>query len=242
MLAVHLAAHGGVVVVQTTLGIALARGSASSPAGRQADVGVAQAHWDSGWQEHPFEVPLSERDAGPDAATSAVPGPAVTTEAPTSPAPLSLEVPSVGIATSLVRLYLGPDGSLDGPESFVVAGWWAEGAEPGAVGPAVLVGHVDSYTGPAVFSRLDDVKVGATVRVTRSDRSVVTFVVDRARQVPKNQFPVEEVYGPTSGPQLRLITCGGRFDRRSGEYEDNLVVFAHLVAADAAGPPGSGRA
>ncbi len=204
-------------VVQTTLGvgIALARGSASSPAGRHA---------------------------GPDAATSAVPGPAVTTEAPTSPAPLSLEVPSVGIATSLVRLYLGPDGSLDGPESFGVAGWWAEGAEPGAVGPAVLVGHVDSYTGPAVFSRLDDVKVGATVRVTRSDRSVVTFVVDGARQVPKKQFPVEEVYGPTSGPQLRLITCGGRFDRRSGEYEDNVVVFAHLVASETAGPPGSGRA
>lgn len=174
------------------------------------------------------------RNVGAVSAASSVPGPLSARSAVVSGAlPLAVDVPSVGIATSLIRLHVAADGALEAPGSFGVAGWWAEGAEPGKVGPAVLVGHVDSKTGPAVFYRLDDVKPGAMVSVTRSDHSVVRFAVDRVRQFPKDRFPAEEVYGPTSTATLRLITCGGRFNRRRGEYDDNVVVFAHLVAADA---------
>lgn len=166
---------------------------------------------------------------------SSVPGPADVARAAAGPLPLELEIPSVGISTSLVRLYLQPDGALGVPGDFGVAGWWAGGAKPGAKGPAVLVGHVDSYTGPAVFYRLREVEPGATVRVTRSDGTAVTFVVDGSRQVAKDAFPTDDVYGPTPGSTLRLITCGGRFDRGRRQYDDNVVVFAHL-----AGPAGAG--
>jgi len=177
--------------------------------------------------------PNGPRNVGAMSAASSVPGPLSARSAVVSGAlPLAVDVPSVGIATSLIRLHVAADGSLEAPGSFGVAGWWADGAEPGAVGAAVLVGHVDSFTGPAAFYRLGDVNPGAMVSVTRSDHSVVTFAVDGVRQFPKDRFPAEEVYGATPTATLRLITCGGRFDRRRGEYDDNVVVFAHLVTAD----------
>lgn len=203
----------------------------------QATVGVGVAIARS------YAASLAPRNVGAVPAASSVPGPPSATSAVVATAlPLGLDVPSVGIATSLIRLHVAADGALEAPGSFGVAGWWAEGAEPGTVGPAVLVGHVDSKTGPAVFYRLRDVKPGATVSVTRSDHSVVSFVVDGVRQFPKDRFPADEVYGATPTPTLRLITCGGRFDRRRGSYDDNVVVFAHLVTADDAPEKGSSPA
>lgn len=164
---------------------------------------------------------------------SSVPGPnAVAPTSGSGPPPLAMAIPTVGISSSLVRLHVGGDGALGAPGSFGVAGWWAEGPEPGSPGAAVLVGHVDSYTGPGIFYRLEDVKPGAEVQVSRSDGSVLAFTVDGTRQFAKDQFPVQEIYGPTATPSLRLITCGGHFDRQRGEYDDNVVVFAHLL------PPG----
>ena len=91
---------------------------------------------------------------------------------------------------------------------------------------AVLAGHVDSREGPAVFFRLHELRPGDAVHVRRSDGTVVDFVVDAVLRVPKDAFPTAEVYGPVPGPALRLLTCGGRFDPRSGHYTDNVVVFA----------------
>lgn len=194
-----------------------------------AGVGVALARGHGSW--------AAPRHVGSVAAASSVPGPpSARSTSVTSSLPLTLEVPSVGIDTSLIRLRVAGDGSLEVPGSFGVAGWWADGAEPGAVGAAVIVGHVDSFTGPAVFYRLGKVKVGGTVRVTRADHSVVTFAIDGVRQYAKDQFPADEVYGATPSAALRLITCGGHFDRRRGEYDDNVVVFAHLVVTDDALP------
>jgi sortase (surface protein transpeptidase) len=147
---------------------------------------------------------------------------------------VSLEIPSIGVRTTLVDLGLQADGTLAVPDDFGVAGWWSGGSRPGVAGPAVIVGHVDSYRSAAVFYRLRDLAPGASVLVHRKDGSTVTFAVEGLRQFPKDRLPTAAVYGPTAVPSLRLITCGGTFDRSRHRYEDNVVAFAHLVPSAAA--------
>lgn len=145
-------------------------------------------------------------------------------------APVGIEIPSVGITSSLERLGLDGDGAIQTPRAWQSAGWYRRGTRPGQQGAAVILGHVDSTTGPAVFYRLRDVRPGARVRVSRADGSVAVFEVDRLEQHRKTRFPTAEVYFPTAEPTLRLVTCGGAFDRDRGSYRDNLVVFATLVS------------
>jgi LPXTG-site transpeptidase (sortase) family protein len=115
---------------------------------------------------------------------------------------------------------------LQAPPAPDVAGWFVHGALPGEPGPAVIAGHVDSRTGPAVFSRLDRLVPGDRVEVGRSDGQVFAYRVTTVETVPKDAFPTARVYGPTPGPELRLITCGGVFDRHSSHYRDNVIVTA----------------
>ena len=151
---------------------------------------------------------------------------------PSSP-PVRLDIPSIGVHTStFVDLGRGRDGSIEVPQNFAAAGFYTLGPTPGQFGPAVIAGHVDSHQGPAVFYRLGALKAGATVSVGRRDGTTARFVVDKVAAYPKAQFPTTEVYGnTTSRAELRLITCGGSFDDRSGHYIDNVVAFAHLVSA-----------
>jgi hypothetical protein len=151
---------------------------------------------------------------------------------PGSP-PVRLDIDSIGVHTStFVDLGRGRDGSIEVPRNFAAAGFYTLGPTPGQFGPAVIAGHVDSHEGPAVFYRLGALKAGATVSVGRRDGTTARFVVDRVAAYPKAQFPTTEVYGnTTSRAELRLITCGGLFDDRSGHYVDNVVAFAHLVSA-----------
>jgi len=142
---------------------------------------------------------------------------------------VSLRVPGIGLDTALLRVGLNADRSLEVPDSFSIAGWFERGTAPGEVGPAVIVGHYDSVDGPGVFSGLDQLLPGEPVHVRRADGSRVSFVVDRIEQVGKDDFPTSEVYGPVDRPELRLITCGGVFDRGTRHYRDNTIVFAHLV-------------
>jgi sortase (surface protein transpeptidase) len=150
-----------------------------------------------------------------------VPGPA-------SP-PVRLSIPAIGMTTALVRLGRERDGSMQVPDDFARAGWFAEGPSPGQVGPAVIAGHVDSRTGPAVFFRLRELRPGDTVQVELADGARLKFVVEQARSFPKATFPTAEVFGPAPWAALRLVTCGGDFDRARGSYRDNLVVFARLA-------------
>jgi Sortase domain len=145
--------------------------------------------------------------------------------------PVRLDVPSIGVAAGdLLGLGTQPDGSLEVPKDFARAGWWTPGPTHGQFGPAVIAGHVDSKRGPAVFYRLGELRPGADVRVTRADGSVARFTVDRVARYPKDAFPTAQVYGNTTNrAELRLITCGGDFNRRTGHYVDNVVAFAHLV-------------
>lgn len=141
-------------------------------------------------------------------------------------APAVLTIASIGLSTPLVELGLQRDGSLEVPSDFRVAGWWTGGAAPGDIGPAVIAGHVDSYVGPGVFARLASLAVGSVVDVTRVDGAHRLFRVTRVARYPKAAFPSAEVYGATTTPELRLITCGGRFDAKARSYADNVVVYA----------------
>ena len=138
-------------------------------------------------------------------------------------------IPDIGVRTRLVGLGLNPDRSLEVPTDYALAGWYTRGAVPGEVGPAVAVGHYDSVDGPAVFYRLRELRRGQLMQVRRVDGSVLVFSVDRVERVDKSGFPSAEVYGDVVRPELRLITCGGAFDRSTRHYRDNVVAFAHLV-------------
>jgi sortase (surface protein transpeptidase) len=107
-----------------------------------------------------------------------------------------------------------------------VAGWYAPGTRPGDPGSAVILGHVDSKRGPAVFFRLRELRPGDEIRVGRADGSSVRFTVQRTEQYGKQRFPTDEVYYPTLTPALRLVTCGGEFDATAGHYRSNVIVFA----------------
>jgi sortase (surface protein transpeptidase) len=140
--------------------------------------------------------------------------------------PVRLRIPAAGVDTPLERLHRAADGSIEVPTDFGVAGWFAEGPRPGQPGPAVILGHVDSRAGPAVFFRLKDLPAGAEVVVGRADGSTVAFRVRSTLHVPKVEFPTEAVYGPTLEPSLRLVTCGGSFDPAARSYRDNVIVYA----------------
>ena len=153
---------------------------------------------------------------------------------------MRVEIPAIGVSTPLVRLGLNRDGTMQVPGDFQVAGWFTGAPQPGQLGPAVIAGHVDSRTGPAVFYRLHDLRPGDQVRVARADGLVVRFKVESLASYSKRSLPDEAVYGATTAPVLRLITCAGTFDRARHSYRDNLVVSAVRVA-DGHGGTGTGR-
>jgi len=143
--------------------------------------------------------------------------------------PVRLSIAAIDVDTDLGPIGVDGTGALVPPADFTRAGWFAAGPAPGDVGPAVLAGHVDDRTGPAVFFRLEELVEGDRVVVTGSDGQAVEFAVTRVASYPKDDFATAEVYGPTTGPELRLITCGGTFDRSRRSYQDNVVVYARLA-------------
>ena len=179
---------------------------------------------------------MSSRSADPGAA--AIPAPSMPPSvdlsgagtADAGPPPVRISIPSIGVNAAVVDLGRNSDGTMQVPTDFNVAGWYDQGPAPGALGPAVIVGHIDNDKGPAVFWRLGDMRPGDRVVVT-SAKGPETFEVNRIESVAKTAFPTAEVFGPVPDAELRLITCGGPFDRSSGHYVDNTVVFATLVSA-----------
>jgi hypothetical protein len=152
--------------------------------------------------------------------------------------PVSLQIPTLKINSVLQPVYTAPDGSLSVPVDVHTTGWWAQGVQPGDPGAAVIVGHVDSHNGPGVFIALRTMHPGQSIRISRVDGSVAVFMLDGLREFRKTQFPTDLVYGATPNAELRLVTCGGEFNRASGHYLDNVVAFAHLTNIE----PPSGQA
>jgi sortase (surface protein transpeptidase) len=140
--------------------------------------------------------------------------------------PVRVYVDAIGVDAPIIPLGLDASGALEVPENAEETGWWTGGPEPGEQGPAVIAGHVDSTRGPAVFYRLGELAPGDVINVLRTDGTRVQFTVQRIEQHPKAAFPTDIVYAPTAGAELRLVTCGGAFDRSTGHYVDNVIVFA----------------
>ncbi|WP_414936373.1 class F sortase [Amycolatopsis sp. cmx-11-51] len=143
--------------------------------------------------------------------------------------PATLEIPAIGVRTGeIVDLGLAGDGSLQVPHDAITTGWFTGGPAPGEIGPAVLAGHVDYKKVPGVFVRLKELKPGDEAVVHRKDGVTAVFTVYAVERHPKATFPTEKVYGDTTGPELRLITCGGDFDSSTGNYLDNVVAYGKL--------------
>jgi sortase family protein len=175
-----------------------------------------------GTPAEPAPAPGSAPVQGPTSPTSAVVRARVT--------PTSLEIPAIGVNTGeLDDLGLTPSGAMDVPEGASTAGWFALSPVPGEAGPSVLAAHVNYDGVPGVFARLHEMKVGDTAIVRRSDGTPVRFTAYRVERFSKSAFPTADVYGNTAGPELRLITCGGDFDRAAHSYRDNVVVFARMA-------------
>jgi sortase (surface protein transpeptidase) len=177
----------------------------------------------------PESVEASGQGTVPGPATSPEPSTAAESARIQAPPPTRVRIPAIGVEADSVPLGLRDDGSIEVPSDFDTTGWWADGPEPGEVGPAVLLGHVDSRAGPAVFFELKSLQPGDQIHIDRTDGTTVTYRVERLEQHPKDAFPTDAVYGPTDQPELRLVTCGGDFDREVRSYRDNVIVYASLL-------------
>jgi sortase (surface protein transpeptidase) len=142
--------------------------------------------------------------------------------APTGP--MTISIPAIGVQAPIVAVGLRADGAMQLPDADQV-GWYKRGPRPGAPGPAVLIGHIDDHTGPDVFYRLRELRPGDEILVGQRDGSTTRFIVERLERHPKTALPVARIWNRTDQSVVRLITCGGIFDRDTGHYRDNVIVF-----------------
>jgi Sortase domain len=151
----------------------------------------------------------------------------------TASQPVGITIPALNVRAVVHNVGIAPDGTIAVPalDRAQEAGWYDQSRTPGEVGPAVIVGHVDTDAGPAVFHQLDRMRPGDRVEVARQDRTVAVFEVNRTDRFNKTSLPVDQVYGDMDRPNLRLITCGGEWVGGQTGYADNVIVFATLVDA-----------
>ncbi|WP_435131968.1 class F sortase [Actinacidiphila sp. bgisy144] len=180
----------------------------------------------------PMPAPAASAASGsspdPTVTMGATPGPSLPRSVPTK-----ISIPTIGVNAPFTPLSMDATGVLQPPPATDrnLAGWYQGGVTPGERGNAIVAGHVDTTTGPAVFYLLSYLRKGDPVDITRTDGSVADFTVDEVDTFSKDDFPDQRVYGDTSDAQLRLITCGGVFDHKTRDYESNVVVFAHLTSS-----------
>ncbi|MCW5252668.1 class F sortase [Streptomyces sp. SHP 1-2] len=156
--------------------------------------------------------------------------------------PRRLEIPGLDVRAPVMARGLNTAGAVEPPPFDLpgTVGWYSPGVTPGEAGTALMVGHVDTETRPAVFYRVSSLEPGDTIRVVRGDAGVAEFTVDDVRVLDREGFDARQAYGPRAEgrAELRLITCGGTYDRTARAYTANVVVSAYLTAADPAPPPG----
>ena len=174
-------------------------------------------------------APLPARPVPIPAPTEQTVLPATLATGPQAARPTWLSIPSLAIRTRLIHLGVKRDGTLQVPSSTTVAGWYTGSPRPGTIGSAIIAGHVDSRTGPGIFFWLRTLHRGDRIYVGRADGTMAVFTVTKVRKFAKDDFPTAAVYGPVPDAELRLITCGGIFDRSRGSYLSNVVVFARLA-------------
>ncbi|MCA1674359.1 MAG: class F sortase [Actinobacteria bacterium] len=173
--------------------------------------------------EEPSVVAIAPAEKAPPSAKGPVPMP--------ESEPVSIEIPSLGVSSEVMDLGLRPDGSMEVPPGAYPAGWYTAAPTPGELGPAIIAGHVNWNGDPGVFFELHKMTPRNEITVRRRDGSTALFGVDNVAQYPKNEFPTEAVYGNIDHAGLRLITCGGDFDKSAHSYLDNIVVYASLIGS-----------
>jgi sortase (surface protein transpeptidase) len=166
--------------------------------------------------------------AAPSGSAGTSAGPQVAAMRPA--APVRITIPSIGVNAPVTGERLGPGRRLSVPPDTDrnLAGWFQDGPTPGSAGNAIMLGHVDTFKGPAVFYGLGALHKGQEIDVARNDHTTAVFSVDAIAVYSKDAFPSQQVYGPTIRPELRLITCGGGYTASTG-YLGNVVVYAHLT-------------
>ncbi|WP_082801595.1 class F sortase [Herbidospora cretacea] len=173
-------------------------------------------------------VPLTQADP-----TAEAPLPPLQPVAPMSQpsSPKRLIVKRLNIDAPIRSVGLDRTGAIEPPPlaNTNLAGWYRKGPTPGSAGPATIVGHRDTTNAPAVFNRLAELKYGDTVEVVRQDGTVAVFTVGGIEQADKTTFPTERVYGNSDLAELRLITCGGTYNRSTRHYVDNVIVYATMT-------------
>lgn len=201
-------------------------------------IAVAAAAWveSTSWSE-PTPAPDAATSITSSAAADLVPlrGAPEVVERDSDPAeldpidrPVRVEIPAIGVDADLIEVGLKPDGAMQVPD-FGLAGWYGNGPEPGAAGPAVIVAHVDSRRGPDVFHRLRELEPGDEIHVHGADGETLTWAMDSSELVDKNLLPTDRIWNDTEQPVLRLITCGGEFDPAARSYRSNVIVYASPV-------------
>ncbi|MCP2336000.1 class F sortase [Actinomadura rupiterrae] len=146
--------------------------------------------------------------------------------------PATIKIPKLGVSAPVTGLGLKPDGTIEVPplDQPNLAGWWKDGPTPGETGPSVVLGHVDARGAAAVFNKLTELREGDRVQVVRKDGRTAEFAVQRVERVAKSAFPGEKIYAEDLDyAALRLVTCGGDFDRETGHYVDNVIAYTRLV-------------
>jgi hypothetical protein len=145
--------------------------------------------------------------------------------------PMTIVIPAIGVNAPATHLDLNTDGTVQVPplDNHNLAGWYDRSVTPGAKGTSVILGHVDDYAGPSVFYNIKNLRTGEAIDIVRADGTTAVFAVDGVQKAAKTDFPTGDVYGNVPYPALRLVTCGGPFDAKTGEYLDSIVVYAHLA-------------
>jgi Sortase domain len=153
------------------------------------------------------------------------------------PRPTRLVVGAIGVDADVIPIGLDVNRALAVPRDAQITGWWSGGSVPGESGPTVIVGHFDSKVSSGVFAKLQTLRKGASITIEDSEGSKYVYEVVQMEHLHKTAFPTEKVYGPTDGSTLRLVTCGGKFNRATGHYVDNTIAYAVLVSAEIVGQP-----
>jgi hypothetical protein len=174
------------------------------------------------------ELPAIPAVIPPPPAPTATPA-AAATPLPAAGLPRRLRIPRLRIDAAVEHVGLAPDGAMDAPKRFDTVGWYRLGTRPGDLGSAVIAGHFDSKTGPAIFWRLRDLRPGDDIFVRGDDGVERRFVVEEAASYRFDQAPLERIFTAADRVRLNLITCGGSFDRHSQNYDQRLVVYATLA-------------
>ena len=219
----------GLIMVATTVVLMIAAGC--TPRESPTATGPVQSSASTEHPSTPVPKPTAPKRREPSTSKPApTPVPVARPPATAVSPPVKIEIPAMSIDQDLVGLRVNrADGTLTPPSEWSDIGWWSAGPAPGAPGAAVIAGHVDSETGPAVFAGLGSLKNGAKVVIDRADGSVATYAVYKSEYFDRSHFPSDVVYRETGPTELHLVTCTGRYDHSAHHYSQNYVVFAELI-------------